>query len=331
MRRREFIALLGGAAAVWPFAARAQQSRLVGVLMNGSAKEAHIQSNLTNLIQGLRDLGWVEGGNLRLNVRWNEGIAANARIHAAELVALAPDVIVSPSTNNLLALQGATRVIPIVFLQVSDPVAQGFVSTITRPGGNITGFSAYEFSIGGKWLELLKQMSPGLARVGVMSNPDTSPQSQLFTRAIEAAGPSLGVQVASTPVRSVAEFEPLIRRYAGQGSGGFILPTDSFTRIHLKAIAELALQSRVPVIAAFPEFVDAGGLMFYGATTLDQLGVQFREAASYVDRILKGAKPGELPIQGATRYELFINRKTATALGLEIPARLHFTAERVIE
>jgi putative ABC transport system substrate-binding protein len=335
MRRREFITLLGGAAAasssLWPRTARAQQTRLVGVLMNGSVKEAQLQANVTAFMNGLRDLGWVEGRNLRLNVRYNEGNAASARMQAAELVALAPEVILSASTTNLRALQGATRVIPIVFLQVSDPVMQGFVATITKPGGNITGFSAYEFSIGGKWLELLKQMSPGLARVGVMSNPDTSPQSELFIRAIEAAAPSFGLQVAAAPVRTIEDIEAVTKSYGSQGSGGLILPTDSFTRLHLKTIAERAIQFRMPVIAAFPEFVDDGGLMFYGTTTREQLAIQFRAAASYVDRILKGAKPGDLPVQGATTYGLFINRKTATALGLEIPARLLFTAERVIE
>jgi putative ABC transport system substrate-binding protein len=331
MRRREFISLVGGAAAAWPLAARAQQSRLVAMLMNGSDKEAQLQSNVAAFVGGLRDIGWVEGRNLILNVRYNDGVAANARTHAAELVALSPAAILSASTTNLKALQGATRAIPIVFVQVSDPVAQGFVTTVTKPGGNITGFSAYEFSVGGKWLELLKQMSPGLAHIGVMSNPDTSPQTQLFIRAIESAAPSFGIQAAVAPVRTVEEIETVIRSYGDRGGGGFILPTDSFTRLHLKLIADRSIQFRIPTIAAFPEFIDSGGLMFYGSTTSDELATQYRNAASYIDRILKGAKVGDLPIQGASRFGLFINRRTATALGLEIPARLLFTAEKVIE
>jgi putative tryptophan/tyrosine transport system substrate-binding protein len=241
MRRREFIALLGGTAAGWPVA-RAQQTRLVGVLLNGSEKEAQLQTNLKALLEGLRDAGWVEGRNLRLNVRFNEGMAANARMHAAELVALSPAAIVSASTTDLKALQAATRVIPIVFLQVSDPVAQGFVTTDTKPGGNITGFSAYEFSIGGKWAELLKEVAPKLNHVGVMSNPDTSPQTQFFNRAIDAAAASFGVKAEPAPVRTVEDIEAVMRRYAGEGNGGFILPTDSFTRLHLKLIAERAIQ-----------------------------------------------------------------------------------------
>jgi putative ABC transport system substrate-binding protein len=219
-----------------------------------------------------------------LNVRYNDGVAANARTHAAELVALSPAAILSASTTNLKALQGATRAIPIVFVQVSDPVAQGFVTTVTKPGGNITGFSAYEFSVGGKWLELLKQMSPGLAHIGVMSNPDTSPQTQLFIRAIESAAPSFGIQAAVAPVRTVEEIESVIRSYGNRGGGGFILPTDSFTRLHLKLIADRSIQFRIPTIAAFPEFIDSGGLMFYGSTTSDELATQYRNAASYIDR-----------------------------------------------
>jgi putative ABC transport system substrate-binding protein len=238
---------------------------------------------------------------------------------------------VCASTTNFLSLRKATRTVPLVFLQVSDPVMQGFVPNLTKPGGNATGFSAYEFSIGGKWLELLKQMAPSLTRVAVAFNPDTSPQSSFFMRAIEAAAPAFNVSVEAARVRTVTELDRAIEGEAGQRTSGVILTTDSFTRTRGPHIAELALKSRVPVIGAFPEFIDQGGLMYYGPTSLEHLTDQFRQAASYVDRILKGAKPGDLPIQNATKFSLFINRKTATALGLEIPPRLLFTAEKVIE
>lgn len=331
MRRRDFILFLGGTAAAWPLSAHAQSPRLVGVLMNGSASETLVQANVSALKAGLHDLKWVEGRNLRTEIRWNGGSAENARVHAAELVKLAPDAIVSASTTNLRALRGATRVIPIVFLQVSDPVAQGFVTSVTRPDGNMTGFSAFEFAIGGKWLELLKEIAPKVTRVGVMFNPDTSPQSRFFMRAIEAAAPKFAVEVAAAPVRDSADIERALERYAKPANGGLILPTDSFTRLREKRIAELAIQHLVPVIAAVGDFIDHGGLMFYGPTTGDQLVMQFRQAASYVDRILKGAKPADLPIQSPSKFSLFINRKTAAALGLEIPPKLLFTAERVIE
>jgi len=331
MRRREFIAGLAGAAAIWPLAAHAQQPRLVGLLMNGNTDEPALQANASALIQGLRDHGWVEGRNLRLAVRWNEGNAGRARTAAEEIVALAPSAIACASTTNFLALREITRTIPVVFLQVSDPVAQGFVSTLTKPGGNATGFSSYEFSVGGKWLELLKQMVPGLERVTVLFNPNTSPQATFFMRAIRAAAPEFKVEVEQSPVHTMSELERAIENVARQKNGGIIIPTDSFTRTRGQRIGEIALQLRVPVIAAFSEFIDQGGLMYYGPSANENTTEQFRQAASYVDRILKGASPGDLPIQNSTKFSLFINRKTAAALGLEIPARLLFTADRVIE
>jgi putative ABC transport system substrate-binding protein len=331
MRRRDFILFLGGTAAGWPLSAHAQSPRTVGVLMNGSASETFVQANVSALKAGLHDLNWVEGKNLRMVVRWNGGSAENARLHAAELAKLAPNVIVSASTTNLRALRGATRSIPIVFLQVSDPIAQGFVTSLTKPDGNITGFSAFEFAIGGKWLELLKEIAPRVTRIGVMFNPDTSPQSRFFMRAIEAAAPSFGVEIAAAPVGDSADIERAVERYTQPANGGIILPTDSFTRLREKRIAELAIQHRVPVIGAAGNFVDQGGLMFYGPTAGDHLAAQYRQAAGYVNRILKGAKPADLPIQLASKFSLFINRRTAAAIGLEIPPRLLFTAERVIE
>ena len=330
MRRREFIAGLGGAA-IWPLAARAQQTRLVGLLMNGNANELPIQANVKAFSERLGQLGWVEGKNLRLEVRWNGGNAEGARNFAAELVGLRPAAIATASTTNLLALRNATNTIPIVFLQVSDPVAQGFVPNLTKPGGNATGFSAYEFSIGGKWLELLKEMSPGLTHVAVMSNHDTSPQSKFFIRAIEAAASGFNIRVDQASVRSMADIESTIEKTAGQPGGGLIVPTDSYTRVRGERIAELTLKHRVPAIGAFPEFIDKGGLLFYGPSAADNLVEQFRYAAGYVDRILKGTKPGDLPVQSTNKFVLFINRKTAATLGLEIPPKLLFTADRVIE
>jgi putative ABC transport system substrate-binding protein len=330
MRRREFLGVLSGAAA-WPVVARAQQTRLLGMLMNGNANEPALQANISAFTQGLRDLGWMEGKNLHLEIRWNGGSAERARSFASELIALSPAALVSASTTNLLALRNATNTIPIVFLQVSDPVAQGFVPNLTKPGGNATGFSAYEFSIGGKWLELLKEISPRLKRVAVMFNPDTSPQSKFFMRAIETAAPGFNIRVEATPVRSMPDIERAFETIAREPDCGLIMPTDTFTRTRGEEIAKMTLQRRVPSIGAFPEFIDEGGLMYYGPSDIENITGQFRQAAAYVDRLLKGAKAGDLPIQNAVRFSLLINRKTAAALGLEIPPRLLFTADRVIE
>jgi len=252
MKRREFITLLGGAAA-WPIAARAQQSeraKRVGVLMNSTATDATWQSYFAAFVQGLRQLGWIEGQNLRIDTRWSAGDATLARIYAAQLIGLTPDVILASSTTNLTVIQQATSTLPVVFIQVSDPVAQGFVANVTRPGGNLTGFSAYEFSIGNKWLDLLKEIAPGLERVGVMFNPDTSPQSKFFVRSIEAAAPSLGVQASAIPVRATADIEPAFERFAHALNGGLILPTDSFTNLRIELIADLMARYRLPSISA---------------------------------------------------------------------------------
>jgi len=330
MRRREFLGFVGAAMSV-PSAVRAQQIRLVGVLMNGTSDQPETRANVEAFSQELRKLGWVEGRNLRLEIRWNGGSADQARIYAVELASLKPDVVLCATTPNLIAMRPAAGVIPIVFVQVSDPVAQGFVHNITKPGGNITGFSAYEFSIGGKWLELLKEIAPKLTRVGVMFNPDTSPQSQFFVSAIVAASQAFGVQVVTLPVRATADIESAIESLSHDFEGGLILPTDTFTRTREDLIAGLTARHRVPAVSSYAEFIDLGGLMFYGPSTVEQMTDQYRQAATYADRILKGAKPGDLPIQGVSKFSLFINRKTAAAMGLEIPPRLLFTADRVIE
>jgi len=333
LKRREFITLVGGAAAAWPLAASAQQGermRRIGVLMSGAATATTSQSYVAMFVEALRQLGWTEGQNVRVDIRWNAGDAQLTRIYAAQLIGLMPDVILAATTANLEAIQQATSTVPVVFTQVSDPVAQGFVASVAKPGGNLTGFSAYEFSIGGKWLELLKEIAPGLARIGVMFNPDTSPQSKFFMRSIEAAAPTLGVQATAVPVRSSADIEPAFESFAGAPNGGLILPTDTFiTDVHHKLIVQLAGRHRLPAVSWNPNFPKDGGLMSYSVTvsTLDQ----FRRAAGYVDRILKGEKPADLPVQAPTKYELVINLKTAKSLGLEVPATLLARADEVIE
>jgi putative tryptophan/tyrosine transport system substrate-binding protein len=331
VKRREFITLLGGAVA-WPLVARAQQServRRIGVLMNGAATETRPQSYVAAFVREMRQLGWTEGRNLRIDVRWNAGDAALARIYAAQLIGLTPDVILTASTTNLTVVQQATSTVPVVFVQVSDPVEQGFVASITKPGGNLTGFSMYEFSVGGKWVDLLKEIAPSLVRVAVMFNPDTSPQSKFFMRSVEAAAPSHGVQAIAAPVRTTTEIEAALQDFSREPNSGLILPTDTFTRLRLKLIVELAERHRLPSISAEDDFAKDGGLMSYGA--LINLPDQYRQAASYVDRILKGEKPGDLPVQRAVKYRLVLNLKTAKALGLTVPLPLTGLADEVIE
>jgi putative ABC transport system substrate-binding protein len=331
MKRREFITLLGAAAA-WPLAARAQQPervRRIGVLMNGTATETTYQSYLTAFVQELRKLGWNEGQNVGIDVRWNGGAAELARAYAAQLIELKPEVILAASTTNLTVIQQTTKTIPVVFVMVSDPVAQGFVTSVAKPGGNLTGFSMYEYSIGGKWVDLLKAAAPGLARVAVMFNPETSPQSKFFMRSVETAAPSLGVQAIEVPIRATADIEPAVISFARQPNGGLILPTDTFIRLRQKLIADLASRHRLPAIGAEGDFANDGGLMYYSAS--NNVPDQMRQAAGYVDRILKGAKPGDLPIQRADKFKLIINLKTAKALGLTLPIDLLGLADEVIE
>jgi putative ABC transport system substrate-binding protein len=332
MRRRAFIALLGGLGAAWPLAARAQQpGRMprIGVLMNGAATETAPLSYVAAFVQRMRQLGWTEGQNLRIDVRWNAGDAELARTYAAQLIGLMPDVILVGSTTNLTVIRQATNTVPVVFLSVSDPVAQGFVPNLTHPGGNLTGFGSFEFSIGGKWLDLLKEAAPGLSRVAVMFNPDTSPQSKFFMRAIEAAAPSFALQAIAVPVRTTAEIEPALENFARQPNGGLIVPTDTFLRLRQMLVADLALRHRLPSIVADPDFPKEGGLMYYGIT--ENLVDRYQQAATYVDRILKGTKPGDLPIQLPVKYTLVINLKTAKALGLTVSNAMQLLADEVIE
>ena len=330
-KRREVITLLGGAAAAWPLAARAQsgQQRRVGVLMNGVATDTELQSHVAAIMQELRQLGWVEGQNLRVDIRWPPGDVALAQTYAAQLIGLMPDVILAVTTLNLEVVRQATSTVPVVFLRVSDPVAQGFVASLPKPGGNLTGFSGTEFSVGGKWLDLLKEIAPGLARVAIMFNPDTAPQSKFFVRSIEAAASSLRVQPVVVPVHAVADIEPALSSFARTPNGGLILTTDPFTYLRQQLIAELTMRHRLPAISWDPVFPKAGGLMSYGSNV--NVVDQFRQAAGYVDRILKGTKPTDLPVQAPTKYELVINLKTAKSLGLNVPPTLPARADEVIE
>jgi ABC-type uncharacterized transport system substrate-binding protein len=329
MRRREFIRLIGAAAA-YPLAVHAQQSgrvRRIGVLMNSAEADPAYHSYLRAFVGALRSLGWSEGQNLQIEYRWNAGDAERARASATELVALAPDLILAASTTNLAAAMRVTRTIPIVFLSVSDPVAQGFVSNLARPGGNITGFTAYEFTIGGKWLEMLKQVAPGLARVAVIFNPDTSPQSKLFLSSVEAGAPSLGIETTAFRVRNPEEIQAAIVAFSRQPNGGLILTTDAFTLVHRQLIVDAAAHHRLPAIYSSRDYVAAGGLLYYGLDTADS----FRRVAAYVDRILRGANPGDLPIQQPVNFRFVINMKAARVLGIDVPTDLLLRADEVIE
>jgi putative ABC transport system substrate-binding protein len=326
LKRRDFIRLLGAAAA-WPLAVHAQESKRVGVLMNAVETDATSQAFVAAFVQQLKRLGWIDGQNLHVDYRWNAGDAKMARTYAAELVKLAPDAILSASTTNLAALQRLSPTMPIVFLQVSEPVTQGFVLNLARPGGNITGFSAYEFTIGSKWVDLLKQLVPTITRVAVMFNPQTSPQSKFFLSSVESAASPLKVEVNAIHVQSSADIELAIENVSHQPNSGLIFPPDAFTIVHREQIVALAARHRVPVIYSQTVFVQSGGLMSYGP----QFEEQFRQAAVHVDRILKGTKPGELPVQSPTKFTLAINLKTAKALGFEIPVGLLLIADEQIE
>jgi ABC-type uncharacterized transport system substrate-binding protein len=328
MKRREFISLLGGAAAAWPLAARAQQAAkpAIGVLM-GVADDREGQARVTALKQGLQELGWTDGRNIQIEIRFGGADAGRIRAHAAELVALAPDVIVSNTTPVIRALRQATSSIPIVMAGANEPVEQGFVSSLAHPGGNITGFSFIDFQMVGKWLEMLKEAAPGVARAALMFSPDTSPHYYVYLRSFEAEPRSIAVEVAAAPVRNTAEIEEAIAKLGREPGGGLIVAPDAFTIVHHQLFIRLAQQHRVPAVYGSRTYVAQGALMSYGPDPYDM----FRRAASYVDRILKGAKPADLPVQQPTKFELAINLTTAKALGLQIPDKLLALANEVIE
>jgi ABC-type uncharacterized transport system substrate-binding protein len=328
MKRREFITLIGGAAAAWPLAVPAQtkQMRRIGVLMGLAAGDPEAQSRVVAFESSLRDMGWVKGRNLSIEYRW-AGDGNLLRDHAAELLAMAPDLIFANSTPVTVALREQSQAVPIVFTQVVDPVGQGLVSNLARPGGNLTGFTSFEFSIGTKWLEALKQTAPRVTRVALVFNPQSAPYANLFLRPVEAAAPSFSVTPIAAAVRDTADVDRVFDALVHEPNGGLmVLPDISMTN-YREAIVALAARHRVPAIYPFRFFATSGGLMSYGTDVVEI----FRRAAGYVDRILKGTSPGELPIQAPNKYELVINLKTAKALGLELPPTLVARADEVIE
>jgi putative tryptophan/tyrosine transport system substrate-binding protein len=330
MKRREFIALLSGAAATWPVSALAQQGervRRIAVLMGWSESDPEYRSRIDALVQGLALLGWEDGHNIRVDVRWTNGDASRASVLAKEMVELQPDVILAGATPATAALQRATRTIPIVFVVVSDPVGSGFVASLPRPGGNITGFINIEAAMGGKWLELLKEVAPGVRRAAIMVNPDTAPGGgAYFLRSFVTAARSLAVEPIEAHVHSDAEIEAAMASL-GREQGGVVVASDSFMSVHRGTVAALSARHKVPTIFDFSNFPKEGGLMSYGANNVDL----FRRAATYVDRILRGSKPGDLPVEIPTKFEFVINLKTAKALGLNVPAAMQQLADEVIE
>jgi putative ABC transport system substrate-binding protein len=329
MRRREFITLLCGAAAVWPVAAGAQQTggvRRIGVLMGSVENDPEDQSWVAEFVQQLQKLSWTEGKNIRIDYRWAGGDASRAASYAAELVNLAPDAILAQGATTLKALLQQTRSVPIVFVRVSDPIGGGFVENLARPGGNVTGFTQFEYPIAGKWLETLKQIVPHVARVAIIEGPE-NPLSFGYMQQIEAAAPSYGVQLIKIVTSDVAEIERAISIFARESNGGLIVLPSPTALIRRVEFAALAAQHRLPAVYPFRPCVLVGGLMSYGIN----LSYQFRQAAFYIDRILKGEKPGDLSVQQPTKFQLVINLKTAKALGLTIPPSLLATADEVIE
>ena len=328
MKRRQFITLLGGAAA-WPLAAHAQQSermRRIGIFMGQLESDPQGQARVAAFRQGLRDLKLIEGINISIDIRWGSGDAAQVSALAAELVNLAPDVILGSNTPQMRALKNATQTIPIVFAGLADPVGDGLVASLSKPGANITGFSSFDAALGGKWLQLLKEVSPNLVRVAIIFNPDTAPHS-LFLPELEVAARSAGLTLVRAAVRDAAAIEGAIVSLASAPGSGLIVMPDVFVARHRQLVIALAAQHRVPTVYPLPYFAVDGGLMAYGSDFDDQ----FKRAASYVDRVLQGARPTDLPVQAATKFQLVINLKTAKSLGLTVPPSLLARADEVIE
>jgi putative ABC transport system substrate-binding protein len=330
MRRRQFIAVLGSAAAAaWPRTTRAQQGermRRVGVLNTIAAEDPHGQERIGAFLQGLQQAGWNIGGNVRIDQRWVTGDADAMRKSAAELIALAPDVVLATGGVAVRPLLQATRTVPIVFTNTPDPVGAGFVDSLARPGGNVTGFTQFEYGTSVKWLELLKQIAPGVTRAGVLRDPNQPSGIGQFG-AISGAATSFGAEIVPLGVRSPAEIERSIAAFARSSQDGLIVTTGALTTTHRELIIALAARHKLPAVYPSSVFTTGGGLISYGADRVDQ----YRRAAGYVDRILKGEKPADLPVQAPTRYELAINLKTAKALGLSVPPSLLARADEVIE
>jgi putative ABC transport system substrate-binding protein len=327
--RREFITLFGSAAAAWPFAARAQQPdrvRRIGVLLGLSANDPEGEARIGAFSQALHQLGWTDGVNIQILPRFTDGDADRARSYAAELVALAPDLVLTSGASTTGVILPATRTVPVVFVGAADPVGAGFVDSLARPGGNVTGFISYEYSMSGKWLELLKEIAPGTKRVAVLRDPAVSAGIGQFG-AIQTAAPSFGVELSPINVRDAAEIERAITAFERPGKGGLIVTTSASVLAHRNLIIALAALHKLPAIYYARFYVTSGGLASYGPDYRDQ----YRRAAGYVDRILKGEKPADLPVQAATKFDLAINLKTAKALGLEVPPMLLTRADEVIE
>jgi putative tryptophan/tyrosine transport system substrate-binding protein len=331
MRRREFITLLSSGAVCWPLAARAQQPdrmRRIGVLMGYAESDSEAQSALAAFVQGLQQLGWADGRNVRIDTRWS--IPADADLmqrFAKELVALQPDLILSHITPTTAALLQQTRTIPIIFANVSDPIGSGFVASFPRPGGNVTGFNVSEPTMAGKLLELLKEIAPRVARVAMLFNPGTATYAEYWLNPFKTAAASFAVEAIVAPAHDMSEIESIVAAQARKPDGGLIVMSDSFTIAHRVEITSLVARYRLPTVYPYRLFAEVGGLLSYGVDLTDN----FRRAAIYADRILKGAKPNELPVQAPVKFELVINLKTAKALGLDVPLQLRQRADDVIE
>jgi putative ABC transport system substrate-binding protein len=331
MRRREFITLVGSAAAAWPLAARAQQGervRRVGVLMALAETDPEARAQLAGLTQGLAELGWIDGRTVQMTIRWADGSIDRAQMYAKELLDLQPDVIFADSTPEANALHRETRTVPIVFVLVSDPIGEGFVAGLPSPGGNMTGFIPHEPALTGKWLELLAQIAPGLRRVAIMFNPESAPYVESdYLPQFEAAARSFKVAAVTAPVRSDAEIETAITSLGSEPGGGLIVMPGVYMNVRRMTIISLAERHHVPGVYSSSDYARDGGLLSYGADLTDM----FRRAAPYVDRILRGAKPAELPVQLPTKFEMAVNLKTAKALGLTVPPSIMLRADEVIE
>jgi putative ABC transport system substrate-binding protein len=329
MRRRDFFKVIAGSAAAWPLVARAQQGermRRIGVLMNTAVDDPEGQARMAAFQQGLQQLGWSSGHNVRIDTRWSAGDAKDIRKYAAELVALAPDVILTTGSATVGPVQQLTRTVPIVFTSVPDPVGAGFVDSLSRPGGNATGFIAFEYGMSAKWLELLKEIAPRVTRVAVIRDPAIAAGTGQFG-AVQSVAPSFGVEVSPVNVRDAGEIERGIAAFARSANGGLIVTTSALALVHRDLIIALSARHKLPAIYSGRHFVTGGGLMSYGPDRVDQ----YPRAAAYVDRILRGEKPADLPVQAPTKYELAINLKTAKALGLDVPPSVLARADAVIE
>ena len=330
MRRRDFIAQLGGATLAWPFVARAQtpdRTRRIGVLMSTAESDPEGQSRITAFAQSLKGLGWTAGRNIQIDQRWGAGDVKRAQIYAQELVGLSPDLILANASEALIAAQRETRTIPIVFVQVADPIGGGFVTNLAHPGGNITGFTSFEDTMSAKWLQLLKEILPHISRVALIRIPDTASATARMMPAIEAAARSMRVQLTTADVRDGDEIERAYEIFVRESSGGVIAMPDPLFTVNRDRMIELAARHHLPAVYYFRFFAASGGLMSYGPDTADI----YNRAASYADRILKGAKPAELPVQQPTKFELVINLKTAKALGLTIPQSLLLRTDELIQ